>query len=88
MDTYTTETEEFGTIHFTAPGADEAYPDYVLIETERGYASKEPRQICYGGQFRGVTVIASKTTLEEAGQRWLLERRAFLRNEELPYDGI
>lgn len=79
MTTYTTRTKELGTCVFTAPAARDDYAGYVFVETDRGYASKERRQICYGGDFRGSTVTASAGALKYEAQRWLRQRRAWRR---------
>lgn len=73
--TYKTRTQEFGAITFCAPAATDAYAGYVWIETERGYASRERRQICYGGAFTGSTVTATDGELRAAAQSWLRQRR-------------
>ena len=74
--TYKTRTQEFGAITFCAPAATDTYLGYVWIETERGYASRERRQICYGGGFAGSTVTATADGVKVAAQAWLRQRRA------------
>jgi hypothetical protein len=76
MTTYQTRTQEFGAITFSAHAATDTYSGYVWIETERGYASRERRQICYGGGFRGDTVTATAEGVKAAAQAWLRQRRA------------
>lgn len=73
--TYNTRTDEFGRVTFIAPAASESYAGCVFIETERGYASNERRQICYGGDFLGDTVTATLGGLKPEAQRWLRQRR-------------
>lgn len=79
--TYTTRTVEFGEVTFTAPASDERYSGYVWVNTEKGYASKERRQICYGGDFMGSTVTATAGELKATAQKWLRQRREWLRKE-------
>jgi len=79
--TYTTRTAEFGKITFIAPAADERYAGYVWVETEDGYAASERRQICYGGEFMGSTVTSTTGSLKADAQRWLRDRRAWMRKE-------
>ncbi len=74
--TYQTRTHEFGAIRFCAPAATDQYSGYVWIETERGYASRERRQICHGGGFLGDTVTATAGEVKAAAQAWLRQRRA------------
>lgn len=81
MTTYTTRTAEFGVVTFTAPAATEARDGYVWVETERGYAARERRQICYGGDFRGSTITADEGGLKMAAQKWLRQRREWMRKE-------
>jgi hypothetical protein len=76
MNTYQTRTQEFGAITFCAPAATDAYAGYVWIETERGYASRERRQICRGGAFLGDTVTATADGVKAVAQTWLRQRRA------------
>jgi len=83
MTDYITHTEELGRCVFTAPAATDTRNGYVWIETERGYASRERRQICYGGDFRGSTVTAREGEVKVAAQKWLRQRRAYLRSENL-----
>ena len=75
MTIYKTRTEEFGAIAFYAPAATDQYRGYVWAETERGYASRERRQICYGGGFTGSTVTATADGVKAAAQAWLRQRR-------------
>ena len=75
MTTYTTRTAELGRITFSAPAATDAYPGYVWIETERGYASRERRQVCYGGGFTGSTMQETAGNMKRACQAWLRARR-------------
>ncbi|PWE32799.1 hypothetical protein DDZ14_08625 [Maritimibacter sp. 55A14] len=79
--TYTTRTEEFGKATFTAPAADEDNLGYVWIETERGYASKERRQVCHGGDFKGSTIMATADGVQAVAQQWLRQRRDWQRKE-------
>ena len=81
MTSYTTRTAEFGKITFTAPAATNDYAGYVWIEAERGYADKDRRQICYGGDFKGSTVQETDAGFKEACQKWLRDRRAWMRTE-------
>ena len=76
--TYLTHTHEFGAIRFCAPAATDTYAGYVWIETERGYASRERRQICHGGDFLGDTVTATAGEVKAAAQAWMRQRRALL----------
>jgi hypothetical protein len=80
---YTTRTEEFGAITFTAPAATDTKDGYVWIETEKGYPSNERRQICYGGDFRGNTVTATEGAIKTEAQKWLRDRRKWMRAEGL-----
>ena len=80
--TYQTRTHEFGAIRFCAPAATDQYRGYVSIETERGFASRERRQICYGGGFTGSTVTATAGGVKAAAQAWLRQRRAAKRAAE------
>lgn len=75
---YSTSTMEFGRITFTAPAADEKYAGYVWVEAQEW---KAPEQICYGGDFRGNTVKATTTELKSAAQKWLRQRREWMRKE-------
>ena len=81
MTTYNTRTEEFGAITFTAPAASATYSGYVWIETERGYAAGDRRQICYGGDFKGGTITATEGSLQAEAQKWLRQRREWMRKE-------
>lgn len=83
MTTYTTRTAEFGKAIFTAPAATDSYAAYVWIEAEQGYAAKDRRQICHGGDFKGSTVMATAGSVKDAAQKWLRERRAWMRKEGL-----
>lgn len=83
MTTYTTRTAEFGKVTFIAPAATETYAGYVWVEAEAGYAARDRRQICEGGDFQGSTVSASTGTLKAAAQRWLRQRREWQRKEGL-----
>jgi hypothetical protein len=75
MTTYKTRTKEFGKVWFYAPAATDTYAGYVWVETERGYASTQHRQICYGGSFLGNTVTTTSGGLKSAAQAWLRQRR-------------
>lgn len=83
MTSYTTRTAEFGKITFSAPAADDRYAGYVWVDTERGWAARERRQICYGGDFHGSTVTATIADLKKEAQAWLRQRRAGQRSEGL-----
>jgi hypothetical protein len=75
MTTYQTRSEEFGRVWFHAPAATDTYSGYVWIETEAGCASRERRQICKGGFFRGQTITATSGELKSTAQSWLRQRR-------------
>ena len=81
MTSYTTKTAEFGRVIFSAPAADIANSGYVWIDTERGYAAQQRRQICYGGEFLGNTVTATTDNLKAEAQKWLRQRRNRQRRE-------
>ena len=83
MTSYTTKTAEFGEVTFSAPSASDDRAGYVWIETEKGYAAKDRRQICYGGDFTGGTVTAKPDTIKEEAKRWLRQRREWMRKEGL-----
>ncbi len=83
MTRYTTRTEEFGKVTFNAPAARDDYDGYVWMEAERGFASRERRQICHGGDFRGSTITARAQDVKAEAQRWLRARREWMRKEGL-----
>lgn len=74
--TYTTRTQEFDEITFTARGA------YVWAQFEG-----QDRQICHGGDFKGSTVTVDRNDdgaqLKAAAQAWLRQRRNWMRKEGL-----
>lgn len=78
--TYTTRTQEFGEITFSAPAATETTQGYVYVDTN-GQSGTLGRQICYGGDFMGSTITASDATLKAEAQRWLRQRREWMRKE-------
>lgn len=80
---YTTRTAELGNVRFVAPAATDTKDGYVWMEADRGYAHGQRRQICYGGDFTGSTVTATDSTLKAAAQKWLRERREWMRAEGL-----
>ena len=79
MTTYTTRTEEFGKITFSAPAASQDYAGYVYLDTNGIDNGTLGQQICYGGDFRGSTVTATEAGLKKAAQDWLRQRRDWMR---------
>ena len=75
MTTYTTRTAEFGPITFSAPAADENRQSYVWAEI-----NGQRRQICHGGVFLGSAVTATTSNLKKEAQKWLRQRRDWMRN--------
>ena len=75
MTAYTTRTAEFGQITFTAPAADDRCDGYVWLEI-----GNKRQQICYGGDFMGNTVTARAGDLKKVAQKWLRQRRDWMRN--------
>lgn len=78
---YSTTTKEFGSVTFSAPAATETCAGYVWIE---GDAFKERKQICHGGDIAyGNTVQSTTLGLKATAQRWMRDRRAWLRKDGL-----
>lgn len=80
MTTYTTKTREFGEITFSAPAASDTDTGYVFVDTN-GQPGTLGKQICDGGDFRGSTIRATHETLKSAAQKWLRQRRDWMRKE-------
>lgn len=75
MTSYTTRTREFGEVTFSAPAATETCEGYIWIETSNG----NRRQICDGGDVVGSTLTATTSDLKKVAQRWLRQRRDWMR---------
>ena len=73
--TYTTRTAEFGEIQFSAPASTEKNDGYVWVSI-----NGESRQICHGGDFKGSAVTAKAHDLKSVAQKWLRQRRDWMRN--------
>jgi hypothetical protein len=79
MNSYTTKTREFGEVTFYAPAATDTDDAYIWIDTGDG----KRRQICEGGVGLGVTVTSTAPNLKATAQRWMRQRRAWMRKEGL-----
>jgi len=73
--TYTTRTNEFGQITFSAPAATTASDGYIWMEAAGG----RRLQICDGGDFFGTTLTATTSDLKKVAQRWMRQRRDWMR---------